>query len=198
MRTLKHLMIGLISVAFLISAVALVQPPASQALDLKGGFQFKKILKKIFPACGPGTRHERFVVKGEKVCDNKTGLWWQRTPGEPNDGTCGNTNTCKWEQAKDYYTNLELNGKHKKKQWRLAEVKELISLVDYSVVFPGPVLPPGNPFNSVQQSPYWSATGVAGFSDSAWIVEFNSGVVDSHGKGDFLHAWCVSGGQDAH
>lgn len=42
--------------------MALVQPPAIQALDLQGGFHFKNILKKIFPPCGPGTKKERWIV----------------------------------------------------------------------------------------------------------------------------------------
>jgi len=167
MRNLKHLLIGLMSIAFLCGTVGLVLAPPSQADVLRGGFQFKKILKAIFPPCGPGTRDQRFVVKGEKVCDNTTGLWWQRTPGDPTDDICGNTDTCTWQEAINYCTNLELTGKHKKKQWRLPEVKELISLVDYGVETPGPVLPPGNPFISVRSDSYWSATELAGSSSTA-------------------------------
>jgi hypothetical protein len=93
---------------------------------------------------------------------------------------------------------LELTGKHNKKQWRLAEVKELISLVDYSVEPPGPVLPPGNPFNSVQPDLYWSTTGLAGTPAFAWLVNFIDGNVTFLFKVSLIHAWCVSGGQDAH
>jgi hypothetical protein len=192
MRTSKHIIIGLITVAFLVSAVALVQPPASQALDLKGGFQFKKILKKIFPPCGPGSRHERFVVKGEKVCDNKTGLWWQKSPS---------TDVFAWQEAIDHCSNLELTGNHhKKKQWRLAEVKELISLVDYSVLDQATNLnAPNGPFMNVQPDIYWSATEFADDpTNVGWFVLFANGNLGFFRKDGTVHAWCVSGGQDAH
>lgn len=188
MRTIKHLMIGLISVALLVGAIGLVQPLRSQAEVEFGGF--KKILKKFFPPCGPGTRDQRFVVSkdGTKVCDNKTGLWWQQSP---------NTSLFNWTNALVHCVTLSL---HSGELWRLPEVRELQSLVDYHEPDQAAALnEPNGPFQNVQPAGYWSATPNAFDPGFAWFVQFNLGIVDI-GSEDFIinRAWCVSDGQNAH
>ena len=191
-------LIILVSTLFLFASVGIMYPKVSQADVQFGGF--KNILKSIFPPCGPGTKKERFVPKGEKVCDNKTGLWWQRTPGMagPTPSPCDDGEACQWEEAIAYCTNFSVNKKKKRKAWRLAGVKDLISLVDYRVQSPGPVIPPLSPFIDVQSDPYWSATVVKGESQLAWIVVFGMGSVGDSNKEDLLRAWCVSGSQNRH
>ena len=186
-----------VSTLFLFASVGIMYPKESQADVQFGGI--KKILKGVFPPCGLGTKKERFVVKGNQVCDNTTGLWWQATPGMagPTPSPCDDGEGCKWQDAIAYCTNFALNEKKKRKAWRLAGVKDLISLVDYRVKSPGPVIPPESPFD-VQSDPYWSATVVAGESQLAWIVVFGMGSVGDSNKEDLFPAWCVSGGQDAH
>ena len=98
MRISKQFLVGLMSVTFVCGSIGLVQPSPSQAVVSFGGL--KNILKSIFPPCGPGTKNDRFVVKGGAVCDNTTGLWWQRTPGGPASVTCGNFISCKWQEAR--------------------------------------------------------------------------------------------------
>ncbi len=188
MCNLKHFLIGLIRVAFLVGAVGLVVAPPSQADALKGGFQFKKILKKIFPPCGPGTRHQRFNVSkdGNKVCDNKTGLWWEQSPS---------TSFFTWQQAIDHCANLTLSGK----TWRLPTIEEYQwdSLIDYSVPNQAAVLNAG-PFSDVLPTGYWSASANAGVSTRAWNVDFNNGIVFTSNKSGGLGAWCVSDGKKKH
>ncbi len=141
-------------------------------------------------ACGAGTEDQRFVVKSGEVCDNKTGLSWQQTPGSPSTVNCGNTHACTWQQAMDYCTNLTLNGK----QWRLPEVKELISLVDYSVPIQSTVLnTPNGPFVKVRPANYWSATPNLEDPDAALFVSLYSfGDVGSIAKAkNILLAWCL-------
>lgn len=60
------------------------------------------------------------------------------------------------------------------RDWRLPEVDELASLVDYGVASPGPTLdtrwfPNSNGWG------YWSASPLAGNAASAWLVYFNYG-----------------------
>ena len=199
MNQSNRIFLSMLSALFLMGTVDLVLPLPSQAEVDVGGI--KKILKKIFPPCGPGTKKERFVVKGEKVCDNKTGLWWQKTPGEPPDANCANNDACTWQQAIDYCTNLELTGNHhKKKEWRLPEVKELSSLVDYSVPNQADNLnAPTGPFMNVQPNFYWSAMEVPGNPTFAWSVLFGLGSVGVFDKvNPPLRAWCVSGDKAAH
>ena len=197
MRGFHRILIVSLGLGLVLSSGNLLQPSASQAELEFGGF--KKILKKIFPPCGPGTKKERFVVKGEKVCDNKTGLRWQKSPSTDEFvwGPFETMATGK-QNAIDHCKNLSLNGKHNKKQWRLPEVKELISLVDYSVTFPGPVIPPGSPFDDVELVAYWSSTEEAGIPTGAWKVFFSNGFGGNSQKIATEGAWCVSGGKEKH
>lgn len=78
--------------------------------------------------------------------------------------------------------------------WRLPNIKELLSLVDYSQS--GPSVPPGHPFTSVQSSLYWSSTTVVSFPTWVWDVSLDGGfgpVVSS--KAGMTFVWPVRGGQ---
>jgi hypothetical protein len=52
--------------------------------------------------------------------------------------------------------------------WRLPNVKELASLIDYGTF--NPALPAGHSFSGVQLTRYWSSTTVVGLPDWAWVV----------------------------
>ena len=97
---------------------------------------------------------------------------------------CDNGNVCFWQEAVDYCAALGRGS-------RLPEVKELISLVDYSQFLPA--LPDGHPFTGVQSAVnYWSATTNASSPPGAWGVTFSDGHVDTSDKADGMdHAWCV-------
>ena len=58
MSRTKGFLMCLMSIMVLWGTVGMVVPLESQALDKdkKDGFQFKNVLKKSFPPCGPGTR----------------------------------------------------------------------------------------------------------------------------------------------
>ena len=60
-------------------------------------------------------------------------------------------------------------------QWRLPNVRELQSLVDYGQH--DPALPSGHPFTGFIASNYWSSTSGAGSPNRAWIVLFDLGYV---------------------
>ena len=73
---------------------------------------------------------------------------------------------------------------------RLPEVKELLSLVDYSKF--SPALPEGHPFQDVELSWYWSATALAEVPSSyAWVVAFSDGTVDHSITSVVSRTWCV-------
>ena len=98
------------------------------------------------------------------VRDNVTGLEWQQAtaPG-----------TYTWQQAIDYCNNLSLGGKD---DWRLPTVKELSTLVDSSIPFPGPTINTSY-FPDTVASDYWSSTTYASSTDDAWCVDFDCGDV---------------------
>lgn len=207
MRTWKHFLYGLFGVIFIVGAVGSVASPQNPppdpcnpvtvacqitdpVLDEKEKILFERnqrrrnlLLKLLenFPPCGPGTQDIRLVVSkdGNKVCDNKTGYWWERSPSP---------STFTWEEAINHCANLTLSGK----TWRLPEIKEFISLVDYREF--NPALPDGNPFMDVQSGRYWSATRDTRNPAHAWTVHVIDGPVDtSHPDITFNYAWCVSG-----
>ena len=108
------------------------------------------------------------------VLDTTTSLRWQKTPGsEP----------VSWLTASSHCASLGGGS-------RLPEIKELISLVDYSKF--NPALPEGHPFQAVQAALFWSATAYAGNSANAWGVFFDSGDVTSGAnKSNGNRVWCV-------
>jgi hypothetical protein len=78
-------------------------------------------------------------------------------------------------------------------QWRLPNLRELQSLLDYGTY--GPALPTGHPFVSFQASYYWSSTSYALFpADYAWLVNFYDGDVNGTGKSYNGYVIAVRGG----
>jgi hypothetical protein len=79
--------------------------------------------------------------------------------------------------------------------WRLPNVRELQSLIDYGNY--NPALPTGHPFTNVQSVGwYWSSTTYAYFPWYAWLVYFHDGLLNGDVEGNgYYGAWCVRGGQ---
>ena len=116
------------------------------------------------------------------VRDNVTGLIWQMdtAPG-----------TYTWQQAIDYCENLTL-GVYS--DWRLPTIKELSTIVDSSIPYPGPTINTAY-FPNTQSSHYWSSTTYAVHPDVAFYVYFIHGAVNSGGKSHDLYVRAVRGGQ---
>ena len=114
-------------------------------------------------------RVEAVVLVGNgdgTVSDNRTGLTWQQ--GEPGQMSWGN--------ALSYCVGLTLGGQS---DWRLPNVKELRSLVDYtrSGLLINTLL-----FPNAHASHYWSSTTNAYYPHLAWYVHFSYGLVYSYYK----------------
>jgi len=131
----------------------------------------------------------RFTDNGNgTVTDTLTGLVWLK------DASCLGVRT--WVQAVSDaslltagYCGLTDNSWYY--DWRLPNVKELQSLIDFGQY--APALPSGHPFVNVQHNPalYWSSTRIG---DSAWYVEMDSGYVFWDFKYNSHYAWPVRGG----
>ncbi|GJQ59598.1 MAG: DUF1566 domain-containing protein [Candidatus Scalindua sp. AMX11] len=74
-------------------------------------------------------------------------------------------------------------------QWRLANLNELLSLIDRSMF--GPALPSGHPFTNVPVSSYWTSTTIANDTTSAWAVGFDTGFLFDDLKGSANDVWCI-------
>ena len=139
--------------------------------------------KKSLPAA------QRFVIlpafNNDAVLDKETGLVWEKSPQPAAVASSNARLTC---------ANKAVGGR---KGWRLPSLPELSSLVDPSVVSPGPTLPPGHPFLAIQSANYWSASAHTDNPTLMWGVGFNNGVVLGVSKAFDQRVWCVRGGMSA-
>ncbi len=119
----------------------------------------------------------RYRIANGTVYDTKTKLTWQQTIS---------ASSCVQADAASYCTNLGLNGA----RWRLPTGKELITLVDVSVAYPGPTVDsaafPGTPADY-----FWSITPFEGTPDNAWAVSFSYGGPDGYYVSALHYVRCV-------
>jgi len=132
---------------------------------------------------------QRFVLlaafNNDAVRDNNTGLVWEKSP---------QTAAVTWNGARFACINKNVGGQ---KGWRLPSIPDLASLIDPSVVSPGPTIPPGHPFHNIQSAGYWSATTNAEDASDAWFVYFGLGFVDHDSKAHTGHVWCARSSMNA-
>ena len=76
--------------------------------------------------------------------------------------------------------------------WRMPNVKELQSLIDFSAF--DPAFTPGHPFSGVQSSDYFTSTSWIGFPASVWFVRPFDGLTVSGSKGGAAFLLPVRGG----
>jgi len=129
----------------------------------------------------------RFTDNGDgTVTDNLTGLVWLK-----------NANcfaTISWSDALSACNTLN-SGEHDltdgsaEGDWRLPNVNELHSLIDYGRY--NPALPSGHPFTGVQSGVYWTSTTYASSTDYAWYVELGYGRPWYNTKTNVFYVWPV-------
>lgn len=151
--------------------------------------------------------------KNGTVTDNLTGLIWLK------DGNCTDTaggivrstGLLNWPSALTWCNNLAsgkcgLSDNSVAGDWRLPNVNEMRSLVDYSRH--DPVLPSGHPFINAQSVWYWTSTSNPVYTAGAFNVGISRGSVHSSLKvrtnigisrvgnksSDLLGVWAVRGG----
>jgi len=113
------------------------------------------------------------------VTDARTNLEWQ-------DDYSDNNNDIKygiWQNAIDYCETLTLDGKS---DWRLPNLNELISLVDDTKYSPTI----NRVFQTFIIASYWSSTSYFN-SNTAWTVNFDSGITIGSGKSYDRSVRCV-------
>ena len=128
-----------------------------------------------------------YVDNGDgTVTDPAMGLMWQQaTPGD----------TYTWREAIDYCSGLSLAGHS---DWRLPNLNELQSIVDYSRHSPAI---DGTYFPGTSSSYHWSSSSYASNPGDAWGVYFDGGYLDGNGyvndydESDYGRVRAVRGGQ---
>jgi hypothetical protein len=143
----------------------------------------------------------RFTVtggdSGAVVRDNLTGLLWPRDAGTPTVSRCTGA-VMQWQDALGYVDCLNAVGYLGFSDWRLPNVNELESLVDYSRS--NPALPLNHPFTSVQTRGYWSSTTAPWATGEAWVLGGYSGSLGCDWKtnvsqASWYHVWPVRDGR---
>ena len=149
-RRHSGILLGLVALGLL----ALTASPA-QAASGPGPYYAEPAWDQSLPAL------TRFLIltnwNSAAVLDKETGLVWERSPA---------ITDFSWNSARSECTSRTTGAR---KGWRLPSINELASLIDPSVA-PGPTLPPGHPFLTVQSAGYWSASTSAEFPTAAWAI----------------------------
>ena len=146
-----------------------------QDADIRAGIPFPK---------------PRFIDNRDgTVTDRLTELMWLK-----NANAFG---TKSWQHALDACKGLSsgnagLHDRSNAGDWRLPNLFELRSLMDYSTF--NPALTPGHPFDNVIPSLYWSSTTVASAPNLARFVFVGVGPSVWDHKSVLMHVWPVRGG----
>ena len=136
------------------------------------------------------------------VTDRLTGLIWMRNVNVPTPLPAMKN----WQAALDAASALRsgsewgygLTDGSISGEWRLPNVRELQSLLDYDR---SPALPLGHPFNAATTlfGPFWSSTSRDGDGNAAWMVQFGgpagNGSVWASPKIGYAYVWCVRDGR---
>ena len=113
----------------------------------------------------------RFADNGDgTVTDRLTNLIWLKDADRFGEVT--------WEQALANVKNLGsgscgLEDDSRPGDWRLPNIRELFSLIDYETG--DPIIPAGHPFQNVRRSIYWTSTSLASAPTLAWMMTLGIG-----------------------
>jgi hypothetical protein len=120
----------------------------------------------------------RYAIAGGTVTDTATKLVWQQAV-DPAQYT--------WAQAQSYCAGLALAGGG----WRVPSVKELMTLVDFSVALPAPAID-ATAFPGMPSPPFfWSSSPLVAAPSSAWYVYFDYGSTNATVVTTSYHVRCV-------
>jgi Protein of unknown function (DUF1566) len=128
------------------------------------------------PPCGRGTQGQRFVIleSGTSVCDNVSGIVWERTP----------------KIGLRTYQEALASCAAKGSGWQLPGIKDFFTLVDYANA--NPPLPTGHPFVIANNGEYWTDTPVAGDPSDVWTFVLDRGRTFAGSiEGTVDYVWCV-------
>ena len=132
----------------------------------------------------------RFVSKtiagDDVVIDRATGLMWA---ADGNEAGCNNGGSANWSTAITYAEGLTFAGFS---DWRVPNIKELISIINYSSLAPCVDEPP---FANTSINYYWTSTTNMEYTNGAWRIMMYAVFTDVRVKTDAgQRLRCVRGG----
>lgn len=122
------------------------------------------------------------------IKDEFHSLTWQKCSAGQEGETCekGYGTYLKWKDAIKYCSELKLVDK----KWRLPNINELMSIIDYNLYKPAINL---TGFPNTRSLIYWTSTIDANNSKKAWILFFNDGSSKTWNTETTNYVRCVSG-----
>ncbi len=114
----------------------------------------------------------------DMVTDNVTKLMWQRNI---------DAGLYAWAEAQTYCADLDYGGYD---DWRLPTAIELVSLVDFTKVSPGPTIDT-DAFPNTPAAHFWTSSPLAGSASNAWVVFFGRGDTNLGDVTDAVRVRCV-------
>ncbi|MBF0538912.1 MAG: DUF1566 domain-containing protein [Nitrospirae bacterium] len=136
----------------------------------------------------------RFTVNSDQtVNDNLTGLVWTPDASTPKVGTCTG-GAMNWQGALDYVACLNTANYLGHTDWRLPNINELESLVNYGQANPSTWLN-SQGFTNVRSTYYWSSTTLAVNTSYARNVIMGDGGVSYDYESGSHYVWPVRSGQ---
>ena len=136
----------------------------------------------------------RFEVGGDGIWvkDNATGLIWQRR--ESSSQKFGDLfELLNWKDAFKYIEEMNSLKFAGYSDWRLPNINELQSIVNFGTRFPAIN---GKYFDNTESFYYWSSTSVANNSPSAWCIYFQFGDIRENEKINGAYIRAVRGMAD--
>ncbi len=138
----------------------------------------------------PSTPSDRFAKNNGVVIDSKTGLMWKQctegTRYNAKTGECDDeANVYTWQGLLQYTQQLnqgKIGDTRNYNDWRIPNIKELESIVEYSCMSPAINL---DVFSNTSRVSFWSSSTVFFSPYKAWTVQFNSGTVAINHKTEF-------------
>ncbi|SJM92901.1 DUF1566 domain-containing protein [Crenothrix polyspora] len=151
-------------------------------------------------ATTPTSRFTRY--SNGTVLDTYTGLMWKACLEDQQWDAI--KRVCKlyrgggrWREVLQHVQTLNINGGFAKyKDWRIPNIKELFTLIEWQCISPAinlQVFPFGADYNEFWSSSTYTTNGFDG--DRAWVINFWRPTVSDHAKDHGRSLWLVRGGQ---